>query len=143
MVAVMAKYNPFAEKAGMTRVIFQTPGKEALKISQCLEELGFNPKLYGSQAYVLNRLGTLTHKHFELMKETFARNHHPRLSKEIVPARRKLAFGTKEAYVKGIQEADILKIAKLIKVVGMLLQVKAYLFWRKDGNTASPRKRLQ
>jgi hypothetical protein len=129
MVAVMAKYNPFAERAGMTRVIFQTPGKQALKISDQLEQLRFNPKLFGSQNYVMGRLGKLSPKQLSLVKSAFIKNHHPRLSKEVVPSRNKMPFGTISAYTKGIQEADLSKLAKLIRVVGMLLQTKAYLFW--------------
>jgi len=133
IVAVMAKYNPFAERAGMTRVIFQTPGKQALKISDQLEQLRFNPKLFGSQNYVMGRLGKLSPKQLGLVKDAFIKNHHPRLSKEVVPSRNKMPFGTISAYTKGIQEADLSKLAKLIRVVGMLLQVKAYLFWSKNG----------
>lgn len=135
MVAVMAKYNPFAEKGGMEKVIFQTPGKQALKIADQLEQLGFNPKLFGSQNYVMNRLGKLAAKQIALVKEAFIKNNHPRLSKEVVPSRNKMPFGTREAYVKGIEEADMPKLAKLIRVVGMLLQVKAYLFWQQPFST--------
>jgi ABC-type ATPase with predicted acetyltransferase domain len=135
MVAVMAKYNPFAEKAGMEKIIFQTPGKEALKVSDQLEQLGFNPKLFGSQNYVINRLEKLTGQQIGLVKEVFVKNNHPRFSKEVVPSRNKMPFGTREAYVKGIEEADLVKLAKLIRVVGMLLQVKAYLFWQQPSST--------
>jgi ABC-type ATPase with predicted acetyltransferase domain len=34
MPAVMAKYNPFAEKAGMRKIAEQPPPKEALKIAE-------------------------------------------------------------------------------------------------------------
>jgi len=30
-----------------------------------------------------------------------------------------------------IETADLVKLASLIRVVGLLLQVKAYLFWQK------------
>ena len=40
MSAVMAKYNPFAEKAGMVRVAMPEPPKEALKVLHVLEKLG-------------------------------------------------------------------------------------------------------
>lgn len=132
MVAVMAKYNPFAEKAGMTKVVFQTPGKEALKITDQLEQLGFNSKLFGSQSYVLGRLEKLSAKQVATVREAFIKHNHPRLSKEVVPSRNKMPFGTRETYVKGIEEAGMPKLAKLIRVVGMLLQVKAYLFWQRS-----------
>ena len=39
-------------------------------------------------------------------------------------------FGETSVYVKSIQNADVSKIAKLVKLVGMLLQTKVYLFWK-------------
>jgi hypothetical protein len=36
MPAVMAKYNPFAEKAGMQKIAEQKPPKEAVKIAETL-----------------------------------------------------------------------------------------------------------
>jgi ABC-type ATPase with predicted acetyltransferase domain len=128
MVAVMAKYNPFAEKAGMQRVVFQVPGKEALKIADALEQLGFNTKLLGSESYVRRKLEKLSPKQVAMLKEAFIRNSHPRLHKEIAVNRHR-AFGTKAHYVEGIENADLPRMAKLIKIVGVLLQTKVYLFW--------------
>lgn len=47
MSAVMAKYNQFAEKAGMAKVVMQEPPKEAEKVLHVLEKLGFNRELLG------------------------------------------------------------------------------------------------
>jgi len=58
MSAVMAKYNPFAEKAGMRKVSEQAPPKEATKIVELLSKLGFNEQLLGSEKMCL--------KNFEL-----------------------------------------------------------------------------
>lgn len=41
MVAVMAKYNPFAEKAGMKKVFEQQPSEEALRVADALSSFGF------------------------------------------------------------------------------------------------------
>jgi ABC-type ATPase with predicted acetyltransferase domain len=41
MPAFMAKYNPFAEKVGMTKVCEQRPSKEALNVAEVL----FSPAL--------------------------------------------------------------------------------------------------
>jgi len=60
MSAVMAKYNPFAEKAGMKRIAEQAPPKEAMRIVGLLRELGFNEQLLGSEKYVLERLQSLS-----------------------------------------------------------------------------------
>lgn len=138
MVAVMAKYNPFAEKAGMHRVIFQVPGKQALKICDVLEQLGFNPRLLGSESYVRRKLENLSSKQLAQLKETFIKNDHPRLRKEIAVDRHK-AFGKKQHYIEGIEKADLQRIAKMVKVVGILLQVKAYLFWSKEDSFLAKR----
>ena len=60
MPVVMAKYNPFAEKAGMQRIAEQPLPKEALKIAEVLCRLGFNIHLLGSEKYVLAKLQKLS-----------------------------------------------------------------------------------
>jgi len=40
-------------------------------------------------------------------------------------------FGKTSDYVKCIENADLSKIGKLVKLVGMLRQTKVYLFWAK------------
>ena len=49
LIAVMAKYNPFAERAGMTKIAEQSPAKKALKIAETLRKLGFNVTFLGSK----------------------------------------------------------------------------------------------
>jgi hypothetical protein len=40
---------------------------------------------------------------------------------------------TLKNYRLELEEADLEKIARLIKVVGVLLQTKVYLFWSRSG----------
>jgi len=56
MVAVMAKYNPFAERAGMRKIVEQPPHGDALKIAEILKNLGFNVELLGSENYNIRKL---------------------------------------------------------------------------------------
>jgi hypothetical protein len=35
----------------------------------------------------------------------------------------------KTVYVESVKNADLKKMAKLIRIMGMLLQLKVYLFW--------------
>ena len=42
MSVAMAKYNPFAEKAGVKKILEQRPPKEAVNIVRVLEGLGFS-----------------------------------------------------------------------------------------------------
>jgi len=55
---------------------------------------------------------------------------HPRLRKEFTPHQ---PYGRQADYVEGVKNADLTKMAKLIRIVGVLLQSKVYLFWRNSG----------
>jgi ABC-type lipoprotein export system ATPase subunit/GNAT superfamily N-acetyltransferase len=130
MIAVMAKYNPFAEKAGMKKVLEQKPSEEAKRIADVLSGLGFDLKLLGSQKHVLDKLQSLSPQQLESLKEAFVKNDHPRFRREFA-ANRHMPYGTAAAYADGVENASIERMAKLVKIVGMLLQTKVYLFWRK------------
>ena len=127
MSAVMAKYNPFAEKTGMTKIAEQHPPREALNILKVLKKLGFDDQLLSSETYVKRRLEALTDSGILEIKEIFARQRHTRFMKSFSYH---LPFGTKEAYVKEITAADLNKLASLIKICGFLMQTKVYLFWK-------------
>ena len=78
MVAVMAKYNPFAEKAGMKKVTEQEPQREILRVSRVLQEVGFNVQLLGSGNYVFQKLQALNADGLERVREAFIKADHPR-----------------------------------------------------------------
>jgi ABC-type ATPase with predicted acetyltransferase domain len=48
LIGVMAKYNPFAERAEMTKIAEPPPAKKALKIAETLRNLGFSVTFLGS-----------------------------------------------------------------------------------------------
>jgi ABC-type lipoprotein export system ATPase subunit/GNAT superfamily N-acetyltransferase len=126
MPAVMAKYNPFGEKAGMRKITEQPQPKEALKIAETLRQLGFNIQLLGSEKYVLNKLQTLSDESLEKLREAFIKHCNARFMKYFfchVP------FGRKEVYAKEVTKASLERLAGLIKVCGFLMQRKVYLFW--------------
>jgi len=126
MPAVMAKYNPFAEKAGMQKVAEQPPPKEALKISATLEHLGFSLQLLGSEKYVLNKLQGLTSEDLAEVKQAFITHAHSRFMKYFFAH---LPFGSKKAFAEKVRNVSLDKLAQLIKICGFLLQTKVYLFW--------------
>jgi ABC-type lipoprotein export system ATPase subunit/GNAT superfamily N-acetyltransferase len=130
MVAVMAKYNPFAEKAGMKKVTEQEPSEDVKRLAAALSSFGFDLKLLGSQKHVSSKLQSLSPEQLEALKEAFAKNDHPRFRKELA-ATRHVPYGTTAAYAEGIRSASLEKITKLVKIVGMLLQTKVYLFWER------------
>jgi hypothetical protein len=128
MPAVMAKYNPFGEKAGMRKIAKQPPPKEALKIAETLQHLGFNIQLLGSEKYVLNKLQTLSDESLKKLREAFIKHCHARFMKYFFCH---IPFGKKEVYAKEVMKANLERLAHLIKVCGLLLQTKVYLFWKK------------
>ena len=128
LIAVMAKFSPFAQKAGMRKVAVQQSVETVSKVSRVLLELGFDMHLLGSERYVKAKLENLTSAKLRLIREAFVKNLHPRFKKEFTSSRHP-PFGKTSDYIKGIENADSEKLAWLIKIVGMLLQTKVYLFW--------------
>ena len=130
MIAVMAKYSPFAEKAGMKKVAEQLTTDNLSKVSKALSGLGFDLQLLGSERYVKAKLESLNAEQSCKLKEAFLRSNHPRFKREFAVSRHQ-PFGKTSDYIKSVQEADLPKIAKLLKKVGVLLQTKVYLFWKE------------
>jgi ABC-type lipoprotein export system ATPase subunit/GNAT superfamily N-acetyltransferase len=130
MIAVMAKYNPFAEKAGMRKVAVQEPKQDILRVAQILKSLGFELKLLGSKKHVVEKLEILDLLNIEILRESLARCGHPRFRKEFAVSRH-VPFGNSVDFKKCVLKADVSKLARLISIVGMLLQTKVYLFWSK------------
>jgi ABC-type ATPase with predicted acetyltransferase domain len=81
-VAVMARYNPFFEHAGLRKIAESPPVKNAFKVADILKTLGFNLTFLRSQKYVLKKLASLRDKELSMLKEVFAENKHPRFMKE-------------------------------------------------------------
>jgi GNAT superfamily N-acetyltransferase len=128
MIAVMAKYSPFAEKAGMQKIAQQLSVESVSVVSRVLMELGFDVQLLGSERYVNGKLETLSSKQVGRLKEAFVKNKHLRFKKEFAASRHQ-PFGKGADYIACLQNADLTKLAKLIKIVGLLQQTKVYLFW--------------
>ncbi len=76
MSAVMAKYNPFAEKAGLRKIAEQPPPKQALAVAEVLGQLDFNLQLLGSERYVLSKLQALSDSDLQKVRDAFCRNNH-------------------------------------------------------------------
>jgi ABC-type lipoprotein export system ATPase subunit len=127
-IAVMAKYNPFFQRAGMGKIMEQPPPKHALAVREVLSNLGFNIALLGSQQYVLNKLRSLGEKRLSDIRQVFRKNVHPKFMKEFFSHE---PYGRRELYKQKVETATLEKLAKLIHVTTLLLQTKVYLFWEK------------
>jgi len=126
--AVMAKYNPFFERAGMTKIQEATPPKQAIAIREVLTKLGFNVTLLGSEKYVLFQLESLTDSEISAVRQAFMKNSHLRFLKEFFYHQ---PYGKRQLYQQEVQNATLEKLAKLIHVTALLLQTKVYLFWER------------
>jgi len=128
-IAVMAKYNPFFQRAGMQKIMEQSPPKHALAIRDVLSNLGFNIVLLGSQKYVLNKLRSLSDEQVLEIRHAFMKNVHVRFLKEFFYHE---PYGKRELYRQRVETATLEKFAKLIQVTALLLQTKVYLFWKDN-----------
>jgi len=135
--AVMARYNPFFEKAGMTRIQQTTPTKQATAIQNTLTQLDFNTTLLNSEEYVLSQLKSLTQTELVAVRQVFMQNYHPRLAKEFFHDQ---PYGTHKEYKQKLQTASLDKLAKLITVTALLLQTKIYLFWQNPTTLQKPNR---
>jgi hypothetical protein len=134
MIAVMAKYSPFAEKAGMQKITQLQSANSMSEVSNTLSGLGFDLHLLGSEHYVRQKLESSDSQQMRTLKVAFAKNKHLRFRQELASGQ---PFGKASDYLKNIRNADSSKIAKLIKIFGMLLQTKVYLFWRSNGTSGT------
>jgi hypothetical protein len=88
-------------------------------------------QLLCSEIYVTEKLQRLSPEQISQLKNAFIKNKHPRFKKEFASSRHQ-PFGKTSDYERCVQNADLAKIAKLIKVLAMLLQTKVYLFWKSS-----------
>jgi len=127
-IAVMAKYNPFFEKAGMTKIAETTPNPQILKIVEQLKALNFDPVFLTSERTNMNKLQNMTKKEVDKVKM---------LIKKVSGIYRKRVASTKQAFLKKeeydaiVDAADIQKLAKMLRILGFLTQTKVYLFWKR------------
>ena len=129
----MAKYNPFTEKAGMQKIAEQQKVESVSEVFTVLLKFGFDLQLLGRVCYVKGRLESLNSEQINELKAAFIRDKHPRFKKEFAVSRRQ-PFGKTSCYIACIEKADHVKMAKLVKCVGMILQTKVYLFWQAQND---------
>ena len=101
MPAVMVKYNPFAEKAGMRRIRIQAPSSNVTKIAELLSKLGLNVDLLGSSRYIVSMLSKMKPEDIAKIKEAFITYSTPRFMKQFSLH---LPYGYREEYVKKVKD---------------------------------------
>ena len=135
--AVMAKYNPFFEKAGMTKVMIKTPNPKVLREIRILDARGLESKFIASESYNIRKLEAMTPQQLEGVYNTMASNYHARLGKHVseiatwgTPFSHK-GVNTKKAFAEGVRKLSIPRLAHLIRVLALLAQTSVYLIWKK------------
>ena len=114
-MAVMAKYNPFFEKAGMTKIAERQPDKEIQKGVEKLEKLGFKPYLLASTQSNLEQLKKLSQEQIAEVKAILADvGYYKRLRATNKP------FMSKKDFNEWLNQEDLYSIAQV------------YLFWKNS-----------
>jgi hypothetical protein len=129
MVAVMAKYNPFAEKAGMQKIMESKPNMNLLHAMGQLQKLGFNPSMLDSvnenrkliknveRGKVIGILKELSGKEGMLRKRLLALS---------------AVYPTHKEFLEKLSRVSCEDLAVILKRLAFLAQTKTYLFWRKS-----------
>ncbi len=126
-VAVMAKYNCFFEKAGMTKIAESKPDKSVVEAVERLRDLGFNPVALASERSNLKRLRKLSPKDVQKVHEILlgvSSGYYKRLKGS------GKAYVNKSEYREFIRKVSHEKLAKVLRTLAILTQTKVYLLWR-------------
>lgn len=127
-IAVMARYNPFFQKAGMKKIAEQEPDPSCQKAVEELRKLGFNPILLASEKQNLKRLEELNREGMSRCKNILVNVQHPRLRRAAVPEK---PYADDATYRSATEKAGVEKTAKILRVLSILMQTKVYLLWEK------------
>jgi ABC-type ATPase with predicted acetyltransferase domain len=127
-VAVMARYNPFFEKAGMQRIAESKPNPHVTKALEQLADLGFDTAMLAGTQYAQHAISEAGKETVTAILEN--------LSKHDASVRRRLV-GMRNVYPKHqeftakLRELDTPDLAKALKRLSFMAQTKVYLFWSK------------
>ncbi|HUS78366.1 MAG TPA: GNAT family N-acetyltransferase, partial [Patescibacteria group bacterium] len=129
LMAVMAQYNPFAERAGMKLVLRREPHPSVVKAVNGLQELGFNPPLMSSESYNRRRLKDLSDEEMERLREILlgvSTQYYKRLSSS------GRAYVRKDEFREWMHEVPRERLGRSLAILSVLNQSKAYLYWSRD-----------
>ena len=128
LVAVMARYNPFAEKAGMVKVCEKEPGRAVEEAIRALEALGIDARLMASERYCLNVLSRMSNGDITILKEALRPLRLPGVMRALLGVRG--PYPRASEWEKAIDEAGLSEIAKVLSALAEAKAKKIYLIWR-------------
>jgi ABC-type lipoprotein export system ATPase subunit/predicted N-acetyltransferase YhbS len=125
-VAVMARYNPFFEKAGMQRIAESTPNPHVTQALRQLSEIGFNPALIANASYNEQKIREVGTEKIRTILTQLSQ-HNPAI-------RRRLATLTNiypkhHEFTQKINTLNPASLAKTLKRLSFTNQTKTYLHW--------------
>ncbi|MEM3668878.1 MAG: GNAT family N-acetyltransferase [Candidatus Bathyarchaeia archaeon] len=123
-IAVMAKYNPFFERAGMKKIMESKPNENVQKALEKLQNLGFNPTLLGSQSYNKKKIMEVGKNEVIKILEELSRK--GVLRKTLVPSKK--AYLAHEEFFEKVKNLDEEGLAATLKRLSFIAQTKVYLF---------------
>jgi GNAT superfamily N-acetyltransferase len=130
-LAVMAKYNPFFEKAGMRRIAESKPNVNLLHALGQLEGLGFHSVMLGCVGENLRIIRCVGRGKVVRVLEGLSR-------KDGVVRKRLLGlsavYPSHGEFLEKLSRVSVEGLAVVLKRLAFLAQTKTYLFWRKSDN---------
>jgi GNAT superfamily N-acetyltransferase len=128
-IAVMARYNPFFEKAGMQKIMESEPNPNVLKAIEQLHQIGFNPIMLGSVNYNMQKIKEVDRQKIESVLIEFCEKEGA-LRKRLLSFHR--VYPRQDEAKNKIKSASTELLAKILKRLNFLAQTKVYLFWRNQ-----------
>ena len=128
LVAVMARYNPFAERAGMAKVCEKDPDPAVERAIRALKGLGIDTRLMASERYNLSVLSSMSEADIEALKEALRPLRLPgvmRALKEI-----KGPYPRASEWERALDRAGRPEIARVLSALAEARSKKVYLIWR-------------
>jgi len=129
VMAVMARYNPFFEKAGMHKIVQRSPDPSIIRAIKMLQDLGFKPYLLSSMRTNLERLEGLAKSQLETVREAILQ-----VSSIYYKRLRSTAetFLGKQEFDSWIHKIPLETLAKVMSRLAVLAETKVYLFWENS-----------
>ena len=127
-VAVMARYNPFFEKAGMRKIAESKPSVPVAAALEQLGNLGFDVALLAGVHYCEQKVSEVGCEAVSAVLEA--------LSKRDAAVRRRLAglrgvYPKHEEFLAKLRGLGVAGLALALKRLSFMAQTKVYLFWSK------------
>ena len=128
LVAVMARYNPFAERAGMVRVCEKEPDPHVRASVRALEHLGIDTRLMASERYSLKALSSMSEGQLEAVREVLARLRSPGVMRALKGVRG--PYPHVSEWERVIRGARVPELARVLSALAEAMSRKVYLIWR-------------